>query len=47
MALRGVRYVSARSLAWLCEESVMALREVRQFKILPVEAEACFHTQLF
>ena len=29
--------------SWLCEESVMALREVRQVGILPVEAEASLH----
>ena len=40
MALRGVRHGSARSLSWLCEESVMALKEVRHGGILPGKAEA-------
>ena len=39
----GVRHGSARSPSWICEESVMALREVRQGAILPVEAETSLH----
>ena len=37
------RHGPARSLSWLCQESVIALREVRQGGIFPVEALASLH----
>ena len=43
MTLQGVWNGSAMSLSWLCEESVMDLREVRQGGILQVEAETSLH----
>ena len=43
MALPRVHHGSARSLSWLCKESVMALRKVCQVWIWPAEAEASLH----
>ena len=40
MTLPGVRHGFVKSLSWLCEEYVMALREVRLVGILPKEAKA-------
>ena len=45
MVLPGVCHGPVKSPPWLCKESFMALREIHQAGIMPVEAKARFHTR--